>query len=620
MKLLYLYVDCPTRDGEGVHGAISGLDLNFDSSVRFSYDPKRKCLSAISGVEISPGFYSPSLNVCSLSAVVGANGAGKTSIARALSALMRGSVSMGAWIVVADVGEGIVYETSICELSVVGCLCKKSKSLLEDFRLIYVSSHFSEVVQVEADGEKVIDLSTTGLLNDRSARFQYDDEGEEDIITNPLVVYRTRQFRWLAQFAVEYVRAGEAAVKATGIRLPKYVVLRNDVSTLAANRRYYVDKIRDKDETEYAKLIRLAGALGSRDDLPILPALIVNYCGVYWRSHGCDIDTTSEEDPVALELLNLADRIVRHSWGDESEDEEAQGNDYDDLIDQAIQHLMRSSWKQAPGCSELCEFLQSFRALIRDCECSDSEIRIDIANTSLMGRFVAVLDKYCELAKVDSVLEFDISPGMSSGELSYLMLWSRLYHQFGQCASGAVRECLVFIDEGETTLHPEWQRRLVANLIWFWDKYATDIKAHLIFASHSPILLSDIPKGNVCFLLNREDERIRNAEEEDLSNLQNTFGANIFDLYRLTFFLKDGTVGRFAQGKIDDLLSRIGTRFNSTVASGDRKINESFKNRIGRLSKNDVVLTSIIGDPFVASYLKRRFESLVVEKDRGDLA
>lgn len=617
MKLLYLYVDCPKKDSQDVYDSISGLDLNFDSAVRFSYNRERKCLAATSGVEISPEFYSSSLNVCALSAVVGANGAGKTSIARVLSALMRRSGSMGDWIVVADLGGEIVYETSIRELRVVGYSCKKSNSVLDGFRLIYLSSHFSEVVQVEADGEKVIDLSTTGLLNDRSARFQYDDdEGEEDIITNPLVVYRTRQFRWLSQFAVEYVRVGEAAVKATSIRLPKYVVIRNDVSTQAANWRYYVDKVRDKNEIEYENLFRLERALGARDNLPILPALIVNYCGVYWRSHGCDIDTTKEEDPVALELLYLADRIARHSWGDESEEEEALENDYDDFIDQTIQRMRMSGWAQAPGCFELCEFLQLFRALIRDCECSDSEVKIDIANVSLMERFVEVLDKYHELAKVDSVLEFDIDPGMSSGELSYLMLWSRLYHQFGRCKPGAGKECLVFVDEGETTLHPEWQRRLVANMIWFFGKFGADIRVHLMFASHSPILLSDIPKGNVCFLLNREDEAIRNAEEEDLSNLQNTFGANIFDLYRLTFFLKDGTLGLFAQGKIDDLLSRIRTRFNLTATSGDRKVNESLKSRVGRLSKNDVVLTSIIGDPFVSSYLKRRFESLVVETAR----
>ena len=114
-----------------------------------------------------------------------------------------------------------------------------------------------------------------------------------------------------------------------------------------------------------------------------------------------------------------------------------------------------SGWAQAPGCFELCEFLQLFRALIRDCECSDSEVKIDIANVSLMERFVEVLDKYHELAKVDSVLEFDIDPGMSSGELSYLMLWSRLYHQFGRCKPGAGKECLVFVDEGEYKFNVE---------------------------------------------------------------------------------------------------------------------------------------------------------------------
>ncbi|HAT3510207.1 TPA: AAA family ATPase, partial [Aeromonas hydrophila] len=81
--------------------------------------------------------------------------------------------------------------------------------------------------------------------------------------------------------------------------------------------------------------------------------------------------------------------------------------------------------------------------------------------------------------------------GISSGQYSALTMYSRLYEFIPENA----QNINIFIDEGEVFLHPELQRHYVSNLIEFIEK----IKQHkskikLIVTSHSPLILSDLPK------------------------------------------------------------------------------------------------------------------------------
>jgi len=69
-------------------------------------------------------------------------------------------------------------------------------------------------------------------------------------------------------------------------------------------------------------------------------------------------------------------------------------------------------------------------------------------------------------------------------------------------------------------------------------------KYHFILTSHSPFLLSDIPKENVIFL-----EKGKQVYPEI-----ETFGANIHTLLSHGFFMKDGLMGEFAKGKINEII------------------------------------------------------------------
>lgn len=60
---------------------------------------------------------------------------------------------------------------------------------------------------------------------------------------------------------------------------------------------------------------------------------------------------------------------------------------------------------------------------------------------------------------------------------------------------------LYFLDEPDNMLHPNWQRAYVKELLTLLKN--TQINYHILLASHSPFLLSDLPKQNVIFLEKR---------------------------------------------------------------------------------------------------------------------
>ena len=70
-------------------------------------------------------------------------------------------------------------------------------------------------------------------------------------------------------------------------------------------------------------------------------------------------------------------------------------------------------------------------------------------------------------------------------------------------------EYLLFLDEPDNTLHPEWQKKFLNELFNIIKKL--DKKIHIVITTHSPFLLSDIPKENVIFL--EKDEETGNCKK-----------------------------------------------------------------------------------------------------------
>jgi AAA15 family ATPase/GTPase len=153
--------------------------------------------------------------------------------------------------------------------------------------------------------------------------------------------------------------------------------------------------------------------------------------------------------------------------------------------------------------------------------------------------------------------------------------------------------CLL-IDEVDLFLHPNWQKKIVKVLVDFMSaKY--DFNFHIILTTHSPFLLSDIPKQNIIFL--DKDEKGNCKVVDGLKEKKQTFGANIHTLLSDSFFMEDGLMGEFAKSKIDKAITLLN---QDKLDEKDLKYCEQ--------------IISIIGEPIVKNQLQRMLDSKRLKK------
>ena len=108
----------------------------------------------------------------------------------------------------------------------------------------------------------------------------------------------------------------------------------------------------------------------------------------------------------------------------------------------------------------------------------------------------------------------------------------------------------LILEEVELYFHPEYQRQYVYRMLKQIEQVRLDnIKAiNIILVTHSPFVLTDVPKNNVLFLQKGEPVHVMQ---------ENTFGANIHALLQNGFFLDGTPMGEFAKVKINMMFERL---------------------------------------------------------------
>jgi predicted ATPase len=159
---------------------------------------------------------------------------------------------------------------------------------------------------------------------------------------------------------------------------------------------------------------------------------------------------------------------------------------------------------------------------------------------------------------------------LSSGEKTIFSFMINLIYQVNNLKETKYSHINLLLDETELGLHPQWQKEYLNYILMSLKDF--DINIHLTFATHSPFILSDIPKENVIFLEKYDEKNKKKLEKEypklDIKDLKNgncinaseyielkTFGANIHTLLSNGFFMSDGFMGEFAKEKIKEILN-----------------------------------------------------------------
>ena len=232
---------------------------------------------------------------------------------------------------------------------------------------------------------------------------------------------------------------------------------------------------------------------------------------------------------------------------------------------------------------------------IKICNQDNSYIQINIKDvkTDFINSYSAMASNWSNLDIDLNILDFKWSPNLSTGQETYLFQFANLYNAMKDDMNEH-NNYLILIDEGENTLHPNWQKSYVKYYVEFLEKNFKEKNIQLVFSTHSPFILSDLPKENVIFLKKDENENCKNVTKE--INID-TFGANIHTLLSHGFFMKDGLMGEFAKGKIEDAINYLNDK-ESTIKTND----EAQK------------LLNIIGEPVIKSQLQRMLDSKRLSK------
>lgn len=160
----------------------------------------------------------------------------------------------------------------------------------------------------------------------------------------------------------------------------------------------------------------------------------------------------------------------------------------------------------------------------------------------------------------------------------------------------------IFFDEVELYFHPEFQRTFINDLLKYIGRVSVanidKIEGiNMCFATHSPFILSDIPKSNILML-----KVVDSGSSIPKLPSENTFAANIHELLSDSFFLSSST-GEFAKERINEILIFY-DRVKNTKAGDLSKLKDEYSLKKDYFKK----LTKNIGEEFIRGIINNHVD------------
>lgn len=218
---------------------------------------------------------------------------------------------------------------------------------------------------------------------------------------------------------------------------------------------------------------------------------------------------------------------------------------------------------------------------------------------------------------INELFEIDLEPLMSFRWHPLSAGQEAILNQFVQYWVGLKHvkqsSLLINIDEGELYLHPEWQRQYIDLIFTFLD-YCINLNpeienAQIVLTSHSPFVVCDIPKHSLVFMKREKANEIDPRPKVkilDSQNHQATFGGNIFDIYKNSFFLED-FFGAFSSKWLNSAFKKVNESESNLVSDKYDKIKsdielQKFIQIIGEKVVKDVLQTQLANKSDLRSY------------------
>lgn len=175
---------------------------------------------------------------------------------------------------------------------------------------------------------------------------------------------------------------------------------------------------------------------------------------------------------------------------------------------------------------------------------------------------------------------------LSSGENALLNLFSRLYNFLNSNLVNDSRffkdseTYIILLDEADLGFHPVWKKKFVntiaLTLPYFFEMLDNTPDIQIIFSTHDPLTLSDLPNKNIVYISKNSDTL--DTEVLDYRNPKRpskSFAANITNLLSDSFFISDGLIGDFAKQKIEETIFWIDKQ--KSTSKRDKKFQDELK-------------------------------------------
>ena len=283
--------------------------------------------------------------------------------------------------------------------------------------------------------------------------------------------------------------------------------------------------------------------------------------------------------------------------------------------------LKEKMQRDIKGLNDILSFYNLLKELQSDEKLKTLEFNIEstevIENTnSFFTHYGKVVDYFRNIQGINpDFLDVRTSVNLSYGEKCLLNLYSTLFNfTLSKNHLRKKENYLVILDEADLGYHPMWKRKYVDSLnkiipiifsgmtpMVFKDNYWSPHpqlsipNIQIIFTTHDPISLSDVPNNSVIYL-KKKDGLTTVLGFDDIQRPVMTFGANISNLMTDSFFIADGLIGDFAKEKIEMVIKSL----NNLIVNKNN--NEDFS--ISFEEKNTIYKTiNIVDEPIIKNKL-----------------
>ncbi|AZA50099.1 hypothetical protein EG346_18785 [Chryseobacterium carnipullorum] len=590
MEILYFYIK--------QYKAIHNIGINLSNEFKFQFNEKENNLIILNSEHYIPSFFGK--NISNLTAIIGENGAGKTTALSYMVEYLSGGIHNHQddnSIVVFRKANQIFYFSAheINIISEANTYTLKRVLDTENIRSSAVTIFLSNVFDPTSyythnylNGQlgETKNLSTQYLLyNDYQNRTGQDAHRK-------ILTYEQRFSAFAAEEMIRIARLLRwiGQKEAKGIPFPVNPPSYLNISLVLNENEEYQDTIKklqqasekyfDIRKSERNKFLInafiasiayilneikfIVGADMFRNAHENVPKRVLDYL-----NNNKSKNTTNEKNSIVPEIRDIFHFILE--------------TDKHGILNQKIYSIQR--------------FLEALDKFVHGRNINvfkeNNLISVEITKAN-KGNLENLIEDYYETKGISSYVDFFFShsPGtdssLSSGEYALLLIFSRL----NSISLDSKKPLIILIDEAELALHPQWQKQFIYHFVDFIETRFKNHRVQIILTAHSPFILSDLPSNCVVLLKKEKD---RTTIHSSLKSIKETFGANIHELFTDAFFLQDGLIGEFARIKIRDLIHEILEQDKISLEEFENK----YKNRI-----------EIIGEQF----LKAKILELIAEK------